>query len=82
MRSYDEYEVGHLADAVVINYRAADFRRKVDTLDRNKPTMVYCAAGGRSSAASAVLVELGFAEVYELQGGLTSWVGEGREVVE
>ena len=42
--------------------------------------MVYCAAGGRSNAAATLLEELGFAEVYELEGGFTRWGEAGQEI--
>ena len=80
VRTSDEYSIGHLAGATVLDFRAADFRQRASRLDHHRPVMIYCAAGGRSSAAVNVLRELGFTDIYELQGGLTSWVGEGRAI--
>ena len=82
VRTPDEYNTGHLEGATILDFRDSNFRKQVDHLDRSRPVMIYCAAGGRSSAAVTVLQELGFAEIYELQGGLTSWVGEGRATTE
>ena len=78
VRTPTEYHSGHLPEAQLIDFRAADFRQRVKGLNHDQPVMIYCAAGGRSSAAVDILRELGFTEIYELQGGLTSWVGEGR----
>ncbi|MBV8306010.1 MAG: rhodanese-like domain-containing protein [Gammaproteobacteria bacterium] len=44
-------------------------RLKLSTLDRNKPYVVYCDTGRRSSAAAYILVERGF-DAYVLQGGM------------
>jgi CRP-like cAMP-binding protein len=46
-------------------------RLKLSTLDRNKPCIVYCDTGRRSSAAAYILVERGF-DAYVLRGGLSS----------
>ena len=46
-----------------------------DDFDPNKPTYVLCAAGVRSAQAAAVLVDLGFTEVYNVQGGMYAAAG-------
>jgi len=46
-------------------------RLKLTTLDRNKPYVVYCDTGRRSSAAAYILVERGF-DAYVLSGGMSS----------
>jgi phage shock protein E len=35
--------------------------------------MIYCAAGGRSAKAAALMQSLGFKKVYELKGGYRNW---------
>lgn len=82
VRTPTEYHSGHLPEAQLLDFRASDFRQRVKRLNRDQPVMIYCAAGGRSSAAVDILHGLGFTEIYELQGGLTSWVGEGRTTAE
>ena len=44
------------------------------------PTVIYCQSGGRSAQACAWLADKGFEQVYNLQGGLSAWLGEGRPV--
>jgi len=46
-------------------------RLKLSTLDRNKPYIVYCDTGRRSSAAAYIMVERGF-DAYVLRGGLSN----------
>jgi CRP-like cAMP-binding protein len=46
-------------------------RLKLSTLDRNRPYIVYCDTGRRSSAAAYILVERGF-DAYVLKGGLSN----------
>ena len=46
-------------------------RLKLSTLERNKPYVVYCDTGRRSSAAAYILVERGY-DAYVLTGGLSN----------
>jgi rubrerythrin len=55
---------------------------RLSELDPEKPTIVYCAIGGRSRIASQFLAGKGFGEVYNLTGGIKAWESEtavGRE---
>jgi rhodanese-related sulfurtransferase len=40
---------------------------------KNKPVVVYCKTGARSSIACNTLTSNGFGEVYNLTGGIMSW---------
>lgn len=46
---------------------------RVDELQRNRPVLVYCAGGYRSSIAASLLQKAGFASVSEIAGGLAAW---------
>lgn len=49
-------------------------------LEPGATTVVYCQSGGRSAQACAWLAQQGFAQVLNLQGGMTAWLREGRPV--
>jgi rhodanese-related sulfurtransferase len=80
VRTPAEYQTGHLPHSTLIDFKGEDFREKMAQLDKNKPVMVYCAAGGRSTATMTLLKEMGFREVYELEGGFTRWRKAGQEI--
>ncbi|AOU97199.1 sulfurtransferase [Acidihalobacter yilgarnensis] len=48
---------------------------------RGRPVVAYCATGGRSAMAAAVLQMMGFGEVYSLVGGYSGWAQAGHPVV-
>ena len=73
VRTPEEFNAGHIEGAKNFNIDDAAFESQVATLDKTKPVLVYCKAGGRSSTAAKKLKELGFQEVYELDGGMMSW---------
>ncbi len=73
VRTPQEFNEGHLENAVLMNYNSPEFKTAIDILDKNIPTYVYCLSGGRSSGAVNVMKEKGFKEVYNLNGGILSW---------
>ena len=79
VRTTEEYEVGHLRDSQNICVTDSDFKEKAAKLDKNKPVYVYCKKGGRSAKAAKILTEMGFKEIYDLDGGITAWDEAGLE---
>lgn len=73
VRTPGEFNAGHIKNADNIDFTGSDFREKVATLDREKPVLIYCHSGNRSGKASLILKELGFKEIYDLQGGYSNW---------
>lgn len=51
---------------------------KAQELDQQVPTIFYCQTGGRSSQACAFMASKGYANVYNLQGGIMAWVRAGK----
>ena len=47
---------------------------------KDKPVIVYCASGNRSSAAAAALRKHGFSNVFNLSGGFVAWQQAGLPV--
>jgi hydroxyacylglutathione hydrolase len=46
---------------------------RIQELPRNRPLLVYCAGGYRSSIATSLLQRRGFAKLCELAGGIAAW---------
>lgn len=81
VRTPQEYSEGHLANATLIDWNGSSFEADAAKLDKTKAICVYCAKGGRSASACAKLASMGFTEIYDMKGGITTWKGEGKEVV-
>jgi len=73
VRTPSEFEEKHIEDATLIDFQSEDFKERIQQLDKNKPVYIYCRSGGRSGMASEVMSELGFSEVYDLEGGILAW---------
>jgi len=50
---------------------------RVSELPRDRPLIVHCAGGYRSSMGASVLAREGFADVSELAGGIAAWEAAG-----
>jgi phage shock protein E len=81
VRTQEEVSTGALKGAKVINWFDSDFASQVENnLDKGRPVLVYCKAGGRSAQAAKMLAAKGFVAVYDLEGGITAWKGGGHPI--
>ena len=78
VRTPEEYNTEHIGDAKNVNWNGDDFVTKSTTFDKSKPIFVYCKVGGRSAQAANKLAELGFKEIYNLDGGIMKWKAQGN----
>ena len=58
VRSSSEFNSGHIESSHNIPVQSLD--QKIDQLDKDKPVVVYCAFGGRSTMAAAKLKSMGY----------------------
>ncbi len=77
VRTPEEFEKGHLPNALNIDCNNNDFQIQISKIDKSKPVFVYCLSGGRSSSAASKMRSDGFTEVYELNGGIMKWRAAG-----
>ena len=77
VRTPDEFGEGHIAGATNLDFYEPQFAGWLDELDKDAPYFVYCRSGNRSVQTIEMMKDLGFAEVYELDGGIVSWAQAG-----
>lgn len=73
VRTPEEYNTEHIGKATNVNWNGNNFVAEVSKYDKSKPIFVYCKVGGRSAQAANKLAELGFREIYNLDGGIMKW---------
>ncbi len=74
VRTPDEYLAGKIDDAINIDYFDQEtFKKEFEKLDKNKAIYVYCKSGHRSHESAVLLEEMGFKEIYDLEGGYIAW---------
>ncbi len=73
VRTQGEYDSRHLPEAILIPLQSLKARQGELTPYKNKPIIIYCRTGRRSSIAASYLAAQGFTNIYNLQGGLNTW---------
>ena len=73
VRGQKEYAAGHLPRARHIP--AEELAKRVEEIGKykDKTVIVTCRTGARAGAASRLLKQAGFKNVFELRGGLNAW---------
>lgn len=79
VRTPAEYADDKINNAKNIDWNGENFVSEVVKLDKTKPVFVYCKSGGRSAQASSKLSQLGFTEIYNLDGGIMKWNASGMK---
>jgi len=72
VRTPGEFSRGAIPGAINLDIYASNFSEELDKLDKNKTYLVYCRSGNRSKTALALMKQLGFGYVYELDEGIIS----------
>ena len=77
VRQEYEFDAAHLVGAERIGLEILADRQ--DDLDPAEPVIFYCRTGNRSDMAADAFKGAGY-DVSTLQGGITAWVVEGKEI--
>jgi phage shock protein E len=82
VRTPEEFNAGHIENAININVADSNFSSEVSKLDKNATVAVYCRSANRSAVATKEMSELGFTDMYDMQGGIIDWEAAGGPVVQ
>src|SRR6266478_2739196 len=66
-----EYEIARIDGAKLIPL--GEIPERADELDREQTLIIHCHSGRRSAQAVQLLKQRGFANVYNLEGGIDAW---------
>lgn len=72
VRSPEEFAVSHLPGAVRCDCNL-DAKAVLVSLPKDRPVVVYCAAGYRSTKMTRRLAQAGMKKIYDLEGGVFAW---------
>jgi rhodanese-related sulfurtransferase len=82
VRTPEEYEAGYIEDALNIDFYNEGFKSALRKLDRDKAYIIYCRSGNRSGRTLDMMKQLGFKEVYNIEGGMLKWLHGNYPVVQ
>ena len=81
VREPEEWQQGHIAEAMHIPLAEIAKRISSDVPDQQTAVYLQCKAGVRSMHAAQIISELGYSEVYSVDGGIMDWINAGYPVV-
>jgi phage shock protein E len=67
---------------VYIPYNQISARASQLPPDKTAKTLVYCRSGVESAQAAQTLLNLGYTNVWNLDGGMNAWQSSGRTLVQ
>ena len=79
VRTPSEYEAGHIAGAVNMDYLSYDFWDRIEQLDPDRTYFIYCRTARRSVRTCTLMRNAGFKKLYHLDGGWNLW-NEGLSI--
>jgi rhodanese-related sulfurtransferase len=78
VRQSEEFAEGHVPNAVLIPL--GELQTRASEIPSGVPVYVICRSGRRSQQASEILIELGFKDVRNVDGGVLAWQEAGYEL--
>jgi len=75
VRADHEWETGRIPGAVHVPL--AKLSQRVEEIDKERPVVLYCRGGNRSTMATEALVAEGY-EAMKLTEGIVGWAEDGR----
>jgi rhodanese-related sulfurtransferase/rubrerythrin len=73
VRQPEEYDQEHIPGAKLVPL--GELPDRLGELDRRVTTIVYCRSGKRAGAATGLLMNAGFDDVWNMTGGMLAWQG-------
>lgn len=77
VRTKNEFNAGHIAGAINIDWYLHSFEALVQKLDKSKPILIYCRSGNRTSKTKFAMLGMGFQNVINLHYGVNDWAKSG-----
>ena len=73
-----EYLAGHVPGARLIPL--GELGERITEVPRDQPILAICHTGQRSLAAASYLLQLGYGDVSNVEGGTAAWIERGYPV--
>jgi len=82
VRTTAEYKQGFIPGAINMDWlNEKQFQEQAKKLNKQSPVYLYCLSGVRSGKAANWLLNNGFTQVINLDGGINAWKEAGKKLV-
>jgi len=80
VREKDEWDQGHIPDAVHMSRGTIELDIEEQVPDLNAMIVCHCGGGGRSALAAESLQKIGYKNVRSMAGGFKAWKAAGLPI--
>ena len=80
IRTAPEVAESHISGAVALDFYSPTFQDNLAEIEREITYLIYCRTGNRSGQTMALMEDLGFERVFDLDGGIRAWTNSGYAV--
>jgi rhodanese-related sulfurtransferase len=80
VRTSSEWSSYHIVGSINRSTGDPNFQQQLEVLPKHKIFLLHCQSGSRSAGAFTKMQNLGFSEVYEMIGGISSWRNAGLQL--
>ena len=78
VREQSEYDAGHIPGVKLIP--TGEVSNRLSEIPKDKPVIVTCRSGNRSSQVTKYLQDQGYANAHNMEGGIVAWQQAGYPV--
>lgn len=75
VREPEEWDMGVIPGSIKISL--GDIQDSLESMDKDKKYIMVCRSGNRSNVASMMMLQKGFKDVSNFQGGMLDWYDSG-----
>ena len=69
-----EFKEGNIKTSFNLDFQKREFIDNLESLNKEKEYLIYCASGNRSLKASHIMKSLGFKTIYNYKKGYKDWI--------
>jgi phage shock protein E len=80
IRTAPEIAESHVSGAVALDFYSPTFQDNLAELEREITYLIYCRTGNRTGQTMVLMENLGFEQVFDLDGGIRAWTNRGYPV--
>lgn len=80
VRTEKEFLAGHIENAVWLPRGFIEFKTQKLIDDPETEIILYCKRGSRSALTTYTLIEMGYKNVLNLEGGFEEWINNGNSI--
>ena len=74
IRTDKEFKEGNITTSFNLDFQKREFIDNLESLNKEKEYLIYCASGNRSLKASHIMKSLGFKTIYNYNKGYKDWI--------